>query len=84
MANSQPLQGPELIDCARANAKKGLLTVAQQCGYGEDTKAVWNSLQQAGQNMGIELKSLDDLITEHDREKEIRSIEIAPESSSEL
>jgi len=35
MASPTRLQGTELVDCARANAKQGIETAARQCGYGE-------------------------------------------------
>ena len=84
MASSKPLSGIELIDCAKANAKQGIEVAAKLCGYGEDISAFERELKQAGQNTGIKIDSLSDLITEPQVIKKSRGINIAPESESNL
>ena len=48
MTLPKPLHGIELLDCAQANAKLGLSTASQQCGYGDNIQAFQNELQKAG------------------------------------
>lgn len=36
MTSSAPLHDNELIDCAKANAKKTIEVVSERCGYGKD------------------------------------------------
>ncbi|MDJ0650530.1 MAG: hypothetical protein QNJ60_17695 [Xenococcaceae cyanobacterium MO_188.B19] len=47
MKSPKKLHGIELLDCAQANAKLGLSTTAQQCGYGNNLLAFQNELQRA-------------------------------------
>lgn len=84
MASSKPLLGIELIDCAKANAKQGIEIAAKLCGYGEDISAFERELKQAGQNTGISIDSLSDLITEPQVIKKGRGVSIAPDSESNL
>lgn len=52
MASETPLTGVFLVDCARANAERGLAIATKQCGYGNDTESfkervmgrLWNCL----------------------------------------
>ncbi|WP_019506081.1 hypothetical protein [Pleurocapsa sp. PCC 7319] len=64
MTSPKPLHGIELLDCAQANAKLGLSTTTQQCGYGNNILAFQNELQKAGSKIGIHINSLNDLILE--------------------
>lgn len=57
-----PLTDTELINCARANAAGDIGTVAKLCGYGEDLDKFQEALTQAGQNMGLNINSLRDLL----------------------
>jgi hypothetical protein len=67
MANhSSPLSGVVLVDCAKANAKQGAAIAARQCGYGDDIQAFRTSLKQACLEMGIEIDTLSDLLTDKD------------------
>lgn len=84
MSAAQPLYGTDLVDCAKASAKQGLETAAQNCGYGEDIKGFQNHLKTACDEMGISIQGLEDLVTDQQIEKEIRSVEIAPDSPSSL
>lgn len=79
MASSAPLQGSELIDCARANGNKGIAIAAQRCGYGDDLAIFEQELKKAGEAIGVEIQSFDDLIdTPKEKDRET-GIEVAPE-----
>lgn len=84
MASPTPLQGLELVDCARANAKQGIETAAHLCGYGDDLNTFSQELKVACDGMGVTVNELSDLITDQDelinREGEI----IAPDTATEL
>ena len=84
MASSQPLKGIELIDCAKANAQQGIATAAKLCGYGGDLNTFERELKQACQDIGVEVKELNDLITDQQMMKQGMGIEIAPDTPSEL
>lgn len=85
MASSTPLKGTELVDCARANAKQGIETAANQCGYGEDVNTFAQELKQACEQMNLQVKELSDLITDQEMTLQIGSGEVvAPDSASEL
>ena len=81
---SKKLQGTELIDCAKANAKQGISVAAKQCGYGERLEDFQQNLKQACQEIGVKIEQLSDLITERQIQKRQRGIEIAPETKSQL
>lgn len=84
MASSKPLQGTELIDCAKANAKKEIEVVSERCGYGEDIAQFEEELKKACDSIGIEINDFEDLKTdESDRDKEPK-IEIAPETPTQF
>lgn len=40
MTSAKPLQGLDLIDCAKANASLGIDNAARNCGYGENVGMV--------------------------------------------
>lgn len=84
MASSQPLQGIDLVDCAKANAMQGIATAAQLCGYGSDLNSFEQQLQRACQDIGVEIQELSDLITPQQMVKQGLGIEIAPDTPSEL
>jgi len=84
MASSQPLKGIELIDCAKANAKQGIVTAAHLCGYGSDLNTFGSELKLACQNIGVQIQELSDLITDQQIIKEGQGIEVAPDTPSEL
>jgi hypothetical protein len=84
MASPTPLQGTDLIDCAKANAKQGIETATYLCGYGEDINQFKTELKQACHKIGIEIQELSDLITEQQTLIKNGGIEIAPETPSEL
>lgn len=84
MASPTPLQGIELIDCAKANAKQGIETAAELCGYGEKLSTFKQELKQACQNIGVEIHELSDLITDQQTVRVNGGIEVAPDTASEL
>ena len=85
MASPTPLQGNELVDCARANAKQGIETAAYQCGYGDDLNSFAQALRQACEQMNLQVKELTELITDQDMIIQMGTGEvIAPDSASEL
>jgi len=85
MASPTPLQGTDLVDCARANAKQGIKTAALQCGYGEDVNTFARELKQACEQMNLQVKELSELITDQEMLLQIGSGEVvAPDTPSEL
>ncbi|MBD1910108.1 MULTISPECIES: hypothetical protein [unclassified Leptolyngbya] len=78
------LKGIELISCAKSVASRGLQEATRQCGYSQDTQAFFNELEQACNALGINISSINDLVT--DQENLIRKggVEVAPDSSTEL
>ncbi len=84
MASSTPLKGLELVDCARANAKQGIETAAELCGYGNDLKIFSQELKQACDDMGVKINELSDLITEQDDLIKTEGEIVAPESETVL
>ena len=85
MASPTPLQGTELVDCARANAKQGIETAAYQCGYGDDLNTFARELKQACDQMNLQVKELTELITDQDMLLQLGTGEVvAPDTPSEL
>lgn len=85
MASSTPLQGTELVDCARANAQQGIETAALQCGYGDDLNTFSRELKAACEQMNLQVKELSQLITEQDMILQMGGGEVvAPDTASEL
>lgn len=83
MTSPTPLHGTELIDCAHASAKQGILVAAQQCGYHDDIDTFQHELKGALEQMGIKNKDFEDLIKTVALEPRL-GIEIAPDTSTEL
>lgn len=79
-----PLYGTDLIDCAEANATKGIEVAAQRCGYGEDLANFERELRKAGNHIGIEIHSFNDLIKNQPKSEQEPGIEVAPESPTQL
>ena len=84
MAATTPLQGIELVDCARANAAQGIETAAHLCGYGTDLTRFSQALKQECQRMGVEFHELSDLITDQTTIIQTGGIEVAPDTPGEL
>jgi hypothetical protein len=84
MASSTPLKGLELVDCAKANAKQGIETAAELCGYGDDLRTFSQQLKQACEDMGVTFNELSDLITTQDALIKNEGEIVAPETESIL
>jgi len=84
MASPTPLEGLELVDCARANAKQGIETAAQLCGYGRDLNTFSRQLKQACEQMNVKFNELTDLITDQDDLIKLEGEIVAPDSATEL
>ncbi|AFZ22487.1 hypothetical protein Cylst_0110 [Cylindrospermum stagnale PCC 7417] len=85
MASPTPLYGTDLVDCARANAKQGIETAAYQCGYSDDINTFTRELRQACEKMNLQVKELNELITDQDMILELGTGEIvAPETATQL
>ncbi len=79
------LQGIELIDCAKANAKQGIAIAAKNSGYEQNTDLFIANLHQACQQIGVDINELDDLITDQQVAKTNRKVkEISPDSTENL
>jgi 5,10-methylene-tetrahydrofolate dehydrogenase/methenyl tetrahydrofolate cyclohydrolase len=79
------LQGIELIDCAKANAKQGVGVAAALSGYEKNVDLFIENLQKACQQIGVKISELEDLITDQQVAKENRQvIEISPDTVDEL
>ena len=86
MVSQKMLQGIELIDCAKANAKQGAAVAAERCGYGNDLSLFSESLTKACEEIGVHIDEIEDLITDQQVAKENREEghEIAPDTTSQL
>ena len=78
------LQGIELIDCAKANAKQGVAIAAEQCGYDRNVGLFVENLHKACQQIGVNIQEFDDLITDQEIAKQEKVMDIAPDTVSEL
>lgn len=84
MASPTPLTGLELVDCARANAKQGIETAANLCGYGTNLNGFRQELKQACDHMRIEFHELSDLIKDEPLPFNIEGEIVQPDTPSEL
>ncbi len=84
MAATEPLKGIALVDCAKANATSGPETAARLCGYGTDISGFQSALSKAGEDMGITLDGLKDLVTDQFMVQRTQGIEVAPDSPQNL
>ena len=82
MASSAPLQGTDLIDCAKANSNKGIEVAAERCGYGRDLVTFERELKRAGDHIGVELNSFNDL-ARGSAKPEVGEV-VSPDSLSQL
>ena len=79
------LQGIDLINCAKANAKQGIATAAQQSGYEQNLELFNKNLTKACQQIGVHIDELDDLITDQQIAKEKRKVmDISPDTATDL
>lgn len=61
LRQSQPLTNIDLINCAQANAARGIEATSLLCGYGKDFQGFQTALKHAGEHIGLEIDSLQDL-----------------------
>jgi hypothetical protein len=59
----KPLQGIELIDCARANGNESIMIAAERCGYSSNIEMFEEELEKAGEAIGVEIQNFSDLNT---------------------
>jgi hypothetical protein len=81
---SSALHDSELIDCAKANSKYNIETVAERCGYGSDIAAFERELKRAGDSMGLQINSFKDLIEDKPENQEKPGVEIRPDTKGQL
>jgi hypothetical protein len=84
MSAKTPLEGTELVDCARANAKQGSETAAELCGYGSDLNRFKQAVKQACEHMGVQFNELTDLTKEDSSLLEVEGEIVAPDSAGQL
>ena len=84
MSAKTPLEGTELVDCARANAKQGIETATQLCGYGKDLNRFKQAVKQACDHMGVQFNELTDLTKEDSSLLEAEGEIVAPDSAGQL
>ena len=82
MSSSTPLDGSELIDCAKANSEKDIKVVSERCGYDEDIAAFERELKKACSLIGVEIKRFEDLREDELENQQKPEIEIAPKNFS--
>ena len=79
------LQGIELINCAKANARQGIAIAAQQSGYDQNIDLFQENLTKACKQIGVHIEKLDDLITAQQVAKEKRKVmDISPDTATVL
>ena len=78
------LQGIELINCAKANAKQGAAIAAEQCGYDRNIGLFTENLHKACQQIGVNINELEDLITDQQIAKQEKVMDVAPDTVSDL
>lgn len=83
MTTPAPLEGIELIDCARANGDDGIEVAAERCGYGDDLETFEAELKKACLAIGVEFNSFNDILKSTDSSKDAGTI-VAPDSPTQL
>ena len=79
------LQGIELIDCAKANAKQGVAVAAAQSGYDNNITLFKENLNKACEDIGVNISELADLITDQQIVRENQEgLDIAPDTTTQL
>lgn len=79
------LQGIELINCAKANAKQGVEVAAAQSGYESNVGLFVENLHVACQQIGVDINELSDLITDQQIAMSNPQVtEVSPDTASEL
>ena len=83
MTSPTRLSGTELINCAQANAKEGIVMATHQCGYDNDIDTFQRELIVALEQIGIKNKDFEDLLKTVKINPELGA-EIAPETATEV
>jgi hypothetical protein len=84
MSAKTPLEGTDLVDCARANAKQGIVTAAKLCGYGDDLNHFKQAVKQACEQMGLRFSELSDLMADQPSILQLGGEIVAPDSDGQL
>lgn len=84
MSAKTPLEGIELISCAKASAGSGATAAADNCGYGNNIEQFRTDLRAACADMGVEIDGLADLLTEQQQIIQESGLEIAPDTMEDL
>ena len=84
MTSPTRLSGTDLIDCAQANAKEGIVMAAQQCGYNDDIDTFQHELTVALEHIGIKNKDFEDLLKTVKINPEVVGDDIAPLTSTDV
>lgn len=63
LSGKTPLQGEELINCARANTSAGVEMAAKLCGFAENIEGFQSSLKTTAQELELPLESLTKLLS---------------------
>lgn len=61
LSGRDPLEGKELVNCAKGNAYTGLANTASLCGYGTDVDGFVSNVKQAVADMGLEIDNIKSL-----------------------
>lgn len=62
LSGENPLQGKELINCARANVSKGVQQAATLCGFGSDIDRFRSALKETMEELEVSEESLQKLL----------------------
>jgi hypothetical protein len=84
MTSSQPLDGSELIDCAKANSNQDLSVACERCGYGSDIVRFEEQLRSACRAIGIEVEGFSTLNKDQGEELEKPAVIVAPGTDGQL
>jgi hypothetical protein len=61
LSGKEPLTGQELINCAKGNAFSGIVNTAKLCGYNSDVEKFKVNLNQAVEDLGLDINSIKSL-----------------------
>lgn len=61
LSGKEPLMGQELINCAKGNAYSGIVNTAKLCGYNSDVEKFKTNLNQAVEDLGLDINSIKSL-----------------------
>jgi hypothetical protein len=61
LSGKEPVIGQELVNCAKGNAYSGIANTAKLCGYDSDLEKFKANLNQAIEDLGLDIKSIKSL-----------------------